>query len=163
MTASPAGAPDSGGIGDHPNVEAMTELFAGDRFAASIGATLDGWGPGWARLSWTPGPDHLNFAGGVHGGALFTLGDAAFAVACNSWGRAAVALSVDVHFLAGVRPGDHLGAVGVERSRTRRTGSYQIDIHTGERQVASLHAMAYRSSRWHLGEDAWPAPWRSDA
>lgn len=163
MTAPPRGAPDPADIGDHPNLDAMTELFAGDRFASSIGASLDGWGPGWARLSWTPGQDHVNFAGGVHGGALFTLGDAAFAVACNSWGRAAVALSVDVHFLAAVAPGDRLEAVGVERSRTRRTGSYQIDVHAGARPVASLHAMAYRSSTWHLGEDAWPASWRSTA
>jgi len=139
----------------------MWELFRGDRFAASIGATLEDWGPGWSRVRWTPGPEHTNFAGSVHGGALFTFGDVAFAVACNSWGPQAVALSVDAHFLAAVEPGTELVATGTERSRTRRTGSYHLDVHAGDRQVASLHAMAYRSSVWHLGEDAWPDAWRS--
>lgn len=147
----------------HPNVAAMTDLFHGDRFAAGLGASLDDWGPGWAHLSWTPTDQHVNFGGSVHGGAVFTLGDAAFAVACNSWGRAAVALSVDVHYLAAVQPGERLVAVGTERSRTRRTGSYHIDVRAGDRQVGSLHAMAYRSSTWHLGEDAWPPAWRSVA
>lgn len=156
----PPGAPDTGGL-RHPNVPALTDLFAGDRFAAGIGATLDAWGPGWARVSWTPADDHVNFASAVHGGAVFALGDATFAVACNSWGRASVALSVDVHFLAAARPGHRLTATGVERSRTYRTGSYQIDVRSDAGEVASLHAMAYRTSAWHLGEDAWPEDWRS--
>ena len=145
----------------HPNRERMWELFRGDRLAQGLGMVLQDWGPGWARATWTPGPEHENFAGAIHGGALFTLGDVVFAVACNSWGRHAVALSVDVHFLAAVRPGERLVAEASERSRTRRTGSYHLDVHAGERHVASLHAMAHRASRWHLGEDAWPAPWRS--
>ena len=157
----PAGAPDLGDLPEQPNAEALDAVFEAEPFARTIGAELVGWGPGWARIEWTPTDDHRNFAGTVHGGALFTLGDSAFAVSCNSWGRAAVALSVDVHFLAAVRPGERLVATGVERSRTRRTGSYAIDVHTGDRQVASLHAMAYRTGQWHLGEDAWPESWRS--
>ena len=148
---------------DHPNRGALTELFGRDTFAASLGATLDDWGTGWARVRWTPGQDHRNFAGTVHGGALVSVADVAFAVACNSWGRAAVALQVDTHFLDAARAGEHLVATATERSRSRRTGSYQLDVHAGGRLVASLHAMAYRTSAWHLGEDAWPAAWREIA
>lgn len=146
---------------EHPNREAMWEVFGGDRLAAQLGIELADWGPGWARARWVPQPQHENFAGAIHGGALFTLGDVVFAVACNSWGRHAVALSVDVHFLTAVRPGQELVALATERSRTRRTGSYHLDVHAGERHVASLHAMAHRTSTWHLGQDAWPASWRS--
>lgn len=145
----------------HPNREAMWEVFRGDRLASSLGIVLDDWGPGWARASWTPTEEHENFAGSIHGGAVFTLGDVVFAVACNSWGRHAVALSVDVHFLAAVDAGQELTAIATERSRTRRTGSYHLDVHAGERHVASLHAMAHRTSTWHLGQDAWPERWRS--
>lgn len=148
---------------EHPQRERMWEVFRGDRFAATLGITLDDWGPGWARVSWTPGEEHANFAGSTHGGALFTLADVAFAVACNSWGPQSVALTVDAHFLAAVPAGTALTATATERSRTRRTGSYHLDVHAGGDQVASLHAMAYRSSRWHLGEDAWPAAWREQA
>jgi acyl-CoA thioesterase len=139
----------------------MWELFRGDRLAATLGIRLDDWGPGWAAASWTPTEEQQNFAGAVHGGALFTFGDVVFAVACNSWGRQAVALTVDTHFLGAVVAGEQLSAKAVERSRTRRTGSYHLDVHAGDRHVASLHAMAHRTSRWHLGEDAWPHDWRS--
>jgi acyl-CoA thioesterase len=147
-----------------PNQDAMWALFRGDRFAASIGAELTGWGAGWSRVAWTPREEHVNFAGSTHGGALFTLGDAAFAVGCNAWGRASVALSVDVHFLKAVKLGTGLVATCTERTRSRRTGSYGIEVVTAEdpaRVVASLHAMAFRTEIWHLGEDAWPDAWRS--
>ena len=146
---------------EHPNREAMWEVFRDDALARSLGIELTDWGPGWARAAWTPGPEHENFAGAIHGGALFTLGDVVFAVSCNSWGPMSVALSVDVHFLAPVAAGEALTAEASERSRTRRTGSYHLDVFAGERHVASLHAMAHRTSRWHLGEDAWPEAWRS--
>lgn len=149
------------GAPEHPNRAALGEVFRRDTLAASLGIELTDWGPGWARATWTPGEQHQNFAGTIHGGALFTLGDVVFAVACNSWGPMAVALSVDVHFLAAVAAGEGLTAEATERSRTRRTGSYHLDVHAGERHVASLHAMAHRTSRWHLGEDAWPETWRS--
>ena len=145
----------------HPRRDELSAVFARDRFAASLGAVLEEWGPGWARLSWTPTDEHCNFAGSVHGGALFSVADAGFAVACNSWGRLAVALSVDVHFLGEARVGEALTITARERSRTRRTGSYHLDVHAGRRHVASLHAMAFRTGRWHLDEDDWPEDWRS--
>lgn len=147
----------------HPNRDAMTALFERDTLASTLGVTLEDWGAGWARVEFTPGDAHRNFAGTVHGGAIFSAADVAFAVACNSWGPSAVALSVDVHFLEAVAPGERLVIEATERSRTRRTGSYQLDVHAEDRQVASLHAMAYRTAVWHLGEDAWPASWRAAA
>lgn len=147
----------------HPNRDALEELFHRDSLAASMGAVLDDWGAGWARVRWTPGPAHRNFAGTVHGGALVAVADVAFAVACNSWGRAAVALQVDTHFLDAASPGDELVAAATERSRSRRTGSYQIDVHAGPRHVVGLHALAYRTSTWHLGQDAWPTEWQEIA
>lgn len=145
----------------YPNREALDAVFRGDGFAEVLGAELDDWGGGWSRVTWTPSPDHLNFGGVVHGGAVFGLGDYAFAVASNSWGRIAVALAVEVQFLQGVKPGVPLVAEGRERSRTRRTGAYLIEVHDPDRIVASLHAMVYRIDAWHLGEDAWDDAWRA--
>jgi hypothetical protein len=51
----------------------------------------------------------------------------------------------------------------VERSRTRRTAAYAIDV-TSEADGtlrATFQAMAFRTGRWHLGEDAWPDEWRA--
>lgn len=146
---------------DHPNHPALDELFRGDGFARVLGAELDDWGGGWARVRWTPRDEHVNFGGVVHGGAVFGLGDYAFAVASNSWGRVAVALTVDVQFLRGVRPGVALTAEARERSRSRRTGAYLIEVSDPDRLVASLHAMVYRIDGWHLGEGAWDDGWRA--
>lgn len=145
----------------HPNHPALDELFRGDGFGRLLGAELQDWGGGWARVGWTPHDEHVNFGGVVHGGAVFGVGDYAFAVASNSWGRVAVALTVDVQFLCGVQSGVTLTAEARERSRSRRTGAYLIEVRDPERLVASLHAMVYRVDAWHLGEDAWDEGWRA--
>ena len=139
----------------------LDRLFRGDRFLQVLGAELDDWGGGWSRVRWTPREEDVNFIGVVHGGAVAALADAAFAFASNSWGRVAVALAIDVHYLAAPTVGAPLIAEGRERSRRRRAGSYLIDVRSGDELVASLHSVAHRTDRWHLGEQAWPEEWRS--
>ena len=146
---------------EHPNRAAMDALFRGDAFAGRTGLELADWGCGWADVAFVPTAAHHNFMGMVHGAALFAAGDVAFSVACNSWGRHAVALSVDVQFLAAPPAGAGLVAQARERSRTRRTGAYLIEVLADDRLVASLHAMAHRRSAWHLQEQDWPEAWRA--
>ena len=110
------------------NREAMGGVLLGDAFAGHLGATVTAWGGGWARATLTVAPHHTNLAGIVHGGVTFSLGDVVFGVASNSWGRLAVALAVDVQFLAAAEPGDVLVAAASERHRTRRTGAYLIEV-----------------------------------
>jgi acyl-CoA thioesterase len=164
-----ASVPDAtGGCGGErvdeqvPNRAELDALFRGDGWAEHAGVLLDDWGGGWARVVYVPEPSHRNFGGVVHGGAVFTAGDVAFAVASNSWGRAAVALSIDTHFLAAPAVGEPLTVIASERNRTRRTASYDI-VATApdDSPVATWHAMVFRLGRWHLGEDAWPVDWRA--
>jgi acyl-CoA thioesterase len=143
------------------NRAAMDAMFHGDGYAGHLGARLEGWGGGWSRVALTVADHHRNFAGWLHGGVTFGLGDAAFAVASNSWGRLCVALSVDVQFLASAAPGDELVAVGRERHRTARTAAYLIEVRHGAALVGSLHALVHRTGRWHLGEDVWSEDWRA--
>lgn len=147
---------------DHPNRDALDALFRDDALLATLGGELEDWGGGWARIAWTPRPEHTNFGGTVHGGALFAVGDAALAVASNSWGRQTVALTVEVQYLAPVEPGTGLVVEARERSRTRRTAAYVIEVHRGDELVAVLQAMGHRTSGWHLGAEAWPEAWRAD-
>lgn len=141
----------------------LEALFRSDAAVAGLGADLVEWEGGRALFRFTPGARHMNFVGTVHGGVLFSLADAALGVASNSWGRLCMALTVEVQFLTAVREGDVLLARARERSRTRRTAAYAIDV-TSEADGtlrASFQAMAFRTGRWHLGEDAWPEEWRS--
>jgi len=157
---SDAEVPDLGDV-DVPNRDALDALWRGDAYAGLLGAELEDWGGGWARVGLTVTDQHRNFAGLLHGGVGFGLGDVAFAVASNSWGRLSVALSVDVQFLATAVPGARLVAEGRERHRTARTGAYLIEVTDDGALVASLHAMVHRTARWHLGEDAWTDDWRA--
>jgi acyl-CoA thioesterase len=142
----------------------LEAVFAVDPYLERVGAELVEWDGGWAVFRLRGGRDHTNFLGTVHGGALFSLADAALSVACNSWGRVCMALTVEIQFLAASHPGDVLMATATERSRTRRTAAYAVDvISEADRSLrATFSAMAFRTGRWHLGEDAWPEDWRDE-
>jgi len=75
---------------------------------------------------------HLNAVGVCHGGVLFTLGDLAFAIASNTYGKVALALQAQVSFMRPAKPGDTLIAVAREFTRTRHTALYHIEIHREE-------------------------------
>lgn len=150
----------------NPLADRLDELFRSDPLAARLGVELVGWHPGFAEVRATPGPELASFLGPVHGGALFSLADVAFAVANNSWGRVGLALSVDVQYVVAATPGVALRATATEQSRSRRIASHLLRVEEDEgrrRLVASFHALGYRTDRWHFGEDAWPQPWRDRA
>ncbi len=68
------------------SIEEVREFFAKDRFATQSGATIQEIGDNYAKCTMDITPDHLNAAGIVMGGAIFTLADFAFAVASN-WNK----------------------------------------------------------------------------
>lgn len=137
-------------------------MFQSDAYLSELGAKLVEWDGGRAVFRLTPENSHLNFVGSVHGGALFSLADSALGVASNSWGRVCLALTVDIQFLS-APVNEALLATAVERSRTRRTAAYGIDVISEDDGAlrATFQAMVFRTGRWHLGEDAWPEEWRA--
>jgi acyl-CoA thioesterase len=141
----------------------LEALFLGDAYVDGFGAELVEWGGGCAVYRLALQARHENFVGTVHGGALFSLADAALGVASNSWGRICMALTVEIQFLTAPRVGDVLVARARERSRTRRTAAYAIDVSSEADGTlrASFQAMCFRTGGWHLGEDAWPEDWRT--
>jgi acyl-CoA thioesterase len=146
-----------------PNRDRLEAGFRADPYTLGLGMELIGWGGGSATVRWTPRAEHRNFSGTLHGGAVFSLADAALAVASNSWGRISLALSVDAQFLAAPAVDVPLVATATERSRRRRVAAYLIDVtaEPSDRSlVASFHAIVHRTGRWHLGEEAWPGDWR---
>jgi len=140
----------------------LETVFHSDAYVNELGAKLVEWDGGRAVFRLAAEPRHRNFVGSVHGGAMFSLADAALGVASNSWGRICVALTIETQFLAA--PADEvLIATAVERSRTRRTAAYAIDVVSEDDGAlrATFQAMAFRTGRWHLGEGAWPEEWRA--
>ncbi len=93
---------------------------------------------GRARVGMTVEARHVNGHGICHGGYVFLLADAAFAYACNSYGRSAVAAGADITFLRPVPLGAELRADAVERARTGRSGLYDVTVRVDGEAVAEF-------------------------
>jgi acyl-CoA thioesterase len=125
--------------------DAIVQFARQDTLAQHLGIELLEVRPGFARATMTVGPHHLNGHGILHGGAVFTLADFCFAVACNSHGQAAFALHVDINFLTAAPVGARLLAEAAEEYQGNRTGLYHMRVMTEEGTlIAACHGMAYR-------------------
>ena len=122
----------------------LRTFFGGDRFAARNGIELLEVEEGRALARLTVSGEHLNAAGVVQGGAVFTLADFAFAAASNSRGNVALAIEAHVTFLRAVRAGVLL-AEAREESGSRRLSTCTVRV-TGEggELVALFTGTAYR-------------------
>ncbi len=137
---------ENGHPGGQETARAVAAFMAErDRFARWLGIRLLDLRPGYSRASMPVTSEMVNGLGMVHGGAIFALADFAFAAAGNSHGQAAVALSMDIHFLAPPQPGATLLAEAVEVRRGERTALYRITVSQQDGgTVAELHGMVYR-------------------
>lgn len=107
---------------------AAERMWAADTASRELGMRLDEVRAGYARLSMVVDRRMVQGHGSAHGGYLFTLADSAFAFACNSYGEQTVAAGADIVFLRPVALGDVLLAHARERSRSGRSGVYDVTV-----------------------------------
>jgi len=123
-------------------------LVAADGLCKTLGITFRSGGPGRAEVAMTLDARHLNFNGGGHGGAIFSLADSAFGLASNSHGPIASGIAAHITYQAAVGAGDTLVARASEAQRSRRIGVYRIDVVRedaggGETAVSSFTGTVY--------------------
>jgi len=124
------------------------EWVAGDPFARSLGVELLEVGEGTGVVAMTVRQDMLNSHDTAHGGAIFSLADAAFAVASNSHGPLAVALEISISYVAPAWLGERLTAKAREESLSRRIGVYRLRVTKDDGTlVAVAQATAYRKKQ----------------
>lgn len=114
------------------------ERFSADLFATeAAGIEIEAAEPGYARCSFKIEPKHLNAAGTVMGGAIFTIADFSFAVAANLCGPLTQSLTSQITFHS-VAKGDRIIAEAKKIRSGRTTCYYNVEItdNTG-RLVAS--------------------------
>ena len=122
----------------------LRSFLGGDRFAARNGIELLELEEGRALARLTVRGEHLNAAGVVQGGAVFTLADFAFAAASSSRGNVALAIEAHVTFLRAVREGVLL-AEAREESGSRRLSTCTVRVtDEGGELVALFTGTAYR-------------------
>jgi acyl-CoA thioesterase len=113
-------------------------MFARDAASQFLGMNLIETRPGYARLGMRVLHTMLNGHQTCHGGFIFALADSAFAFACNSHNRVTVAAGAAIDFLAPGRLGDELTATAEERTRSKRTGLYDISVHNQKGECIAM-------------------------
>lgn len=108
-------------------IDEARAYFTGDLFAMNCGITIDELDEDKCLCSMPVTAAIKNAAGGVMGGAIFTLADFAFAVASNNVHHTTVAQQVSINFLSGTR-GNRLFAVARCKKDGKTTCVYNIDI-----------------------------------
>jgi acyl-CoA thioesterase len=144
------------GAKDVGQLEKLRRFFAErDRFAAHNGIEILDIAPGRARVRMQVAEHHLNGLDMVHGGAVFSLADLAFAAASNSHGSAAMGVNASIAYVKAAG-GDMLYAEAEEVSRSRRLATYEIRVtDTSGQLVALFQGTVYRREGQQIPPPGW--------
>ena len=117
--------------------------------ARGLDITLVALAEGYSRVEMTYDPARMNnIYQRAHGGAIFTLIDEAFETASQTRGRIAVALNVNVSYLASPENGARLTAEAREISNSNRISNFDIAVtDENNRLIAACRATAYRTEK----------------
>lgn len=110
-------------------------MWAEDRASQGLGMEIVDVARGRATLAMTVTAAMVNGHGICHGGFIFTLADSAFAFACNSYDQRTVAQHCSVTYIRAGKLGDRLTAAAVERSKTGRSGIYDVTVTRADGSV----------------------------
>lgn len=120
-------------------------LNTNDRFAALNGVQLTEVQEGYAKAQMTVSPNHLNAGGVCQGGALFTLGDLAFAALMNSHGQLTFGIGNSISYLHSAKEGDVLTAEAIEVFNHHKIPYCEVKITNQDGQlICVMTGTAYR-------------------
>ena len=120
------------------------DFLKNDRYAELSGIELIAVEIGYAKAKMQITESHLNAAGFCQGGAIFTLGDLAFAAAVNAQGLLTVSISSTINFFRSEKDG-YLYAEACEIHSHKRLPYCEVKITNEKNElVAVLNATGYR-------------------
>ena len=124
---------------------AITREVDNEPYAQKLGIKVLKVAEGYALTEMKYTDEMTNLLGLMHGGAIFSLIDEAFELSANSHGTVAVALNMNITYMAAPQKGTTLRAEAKEVSRTSRTGTYQIRVmDEADNLIALCQALVYR-------------------
>ena len=134
------GAGDDGRVSDE-----LRDRIEADPYCATLGIDLLALEPGRAVTEVTVTEELVNFHDTPHGGAIYSLADAAFAAASNSHGETALALETNISYLEAVDVGETLTATAEETHLAASTAEYEVVVIDGDdERVATFRGRVYR-------------------
>ena len=126
-------------------IDTIKQKMENEPYARKLGLALVLLEPCRAAVEMAPQAENANLFGMTHGGAIFSLIDEAFQLACNSHGTVAVALNMTVTYHKPPDRRSRLRAEAEEVHCSRRTATYEIKVvDENEALVATCLALAYR-------------------
>jgi acyl-CoA thioesterase len=129
-------------------------MYEQDRASQALGMRILEVRPGYARLAMKIREDMVNGHRICHGGLIFTLADSAFAFACNTYDVVTVASAGTIEFLLAGSLGDELTATAEERTRSTRTGVYDVSVLNQRGECIAL----FRGRSHQIGGSITAAP-----
>jgi len=127
----------------------LEKLMERDAWLKSLGVSLVHAASDRVMIEMSVREVHMNFNGTCHGGVLFSLAATAFGLAANGHGVISAAVHANIAFCAPVKIGEQLIAEAVQVSRSRRVGTYRVDVSSAERIVATFTGTVYLTERPH--------------
>jgi acyl-CoA thioesterase len=123
-----------------------TAFFKKDAWAKEAGIELMESSIGRAKVRMKIEKRHVNAHATVHGGAIFTLADTAFALASNSHGIPAAAINAHISYVKSATAGS-LYADASESSLSPKIATYSVTVtdDNGEK-IALFEGMVYRKT-----------------
>ncbi len=130
-------------------VESILEAVEQEPFSRLLGIRVVSLEEGRSEVEMIYRPEVMNnIYSRAHGGALFALVDEAFETAAQTDGDVAVALNINVTYVASPRPGRLLKATAERVARTRKTATYDISVVEDDgRLICTCKALAYRTGK----------------
>jgi len=114
------------------------KIFETENFASSIGIEMVDIDDGFAKVKMEIKDSMKNGNSTCHGGAIFTLADTAFALACNSRNIVSVGQFCDISYVKPAFIGDTLVASATEKYLSGRTGIYDILVTNQKFETIAL-------------------------
>jgi acyl-CoA thioesterase len=128
--------------------QAIFKQLENEPFAKKFDLQLIEVKEGYAKVEMIFSSDLENMFGMAHGGALFALIDEAFEVASNSHGTMAVALNMNINYLASPAKGSKLTAEAKEINKTKKTAAYNIEVTDDKNNlIAACQGLVYRMDK----------------
>jgi acyl-CoA thioesterase len=133
---------------DQSATAVVDHMMKNDLFSQWLGIEILSVREGYSKIRMTVREEMINGFGIVHGGVAFSLGDSAFAFACNNRNHLSVALDTAINFIKPVHIGDILTAEAKELHNGKSTGLYHITI-TNQRDhiVAMFKGTCFRTGK----------------
>ena len=131
---------------------ALARLCAGqDQYMQHLAIELVDAEIGRAVVRMRVGPQHINFNGTCHGGALFSLADCAFGISSNSHGILSAGIAAHMTFETAVHEGDILLATSTERTLSRKLAVYSVNVTLEDgTSIGAFTGTVYVTGRPHM-------------